>query len=333
MDLSALTVPGSVLDGAEYVTAAAHDVVIRDDALSDIARRIDARLAAGIDDVDVAFGSAGTVERDVNLILFETACNFCFWSERPEDAWKVPVGDPAVGDPAVGGWYGLAASFNSSARSGIPVWDATWMAQFTVERARRLFAGIGAPIPLIEQRVNNIVEVANYLLRCHHGKALDLLAAVDFSAPRIAAAIARELPSFRDGAWYAGRWVWILKRAQIFASDLAQLNARYPEFAIADCDQLTAFADYRLPQVLRHLGALEYSSSLAAVVDAGRILPAGSAPEVEIRAGTIVACELLKLHLVERTSADIDLGLWLISQDMRADPALLPHHRTPGPCY
>ncbi len=328
MDLAALTIPGCVLDGAQFVTAAAKDVVIREETLAGIAGEIDARLAAGIDDVDVAFGSAGTLARDVNLIMFETACNFCFWGERPEDAWKV-----VVGDTAVGGWYGLAACFDSSARSGVPVWDAEWMAQLTVERAHQLFAGVGAPIPLIEQRVNNIVEAANFLLRRHHGQVLDLLTTAKFSAPAIAAAIARALPSFRDGAWYAGRWVWILKRAQIFPSDLSQLSARYPEFRIAHCDELTAFADYRLPQVLRHLGALEYSSNLAAVVDAGRILPAGSAPEVEIRACTIVACERLKRYLAERTSADIDLGLWLMGQDLRADPALLPHHRTPGQCY
>jgi hypothetical protein len=143
----------------------------------------------------------------------------------------------------------------------------------------------------------------------------------------------RELPSFRDGAWYGGRWVWFLKRAQIFPSDLGQLNARYPEFRMANCDQLTAFADYRLPQVLRHLGALEYSPILAAVVDNGVILPVGSAPEIEIRACTIDVCERLKRYLPEHTSADIDLGLWLMGQDMRADPILLPHHRTLGQCY
>jgi hypothetical protein len=215
----------------------------------------------------------------------------------------------------------------------MPVWDAEWMSRLTVERAHRLFTGIGAPIPLIEQRVNNIVETANFLLQKHHGQAVDLLTTAGFSAPEIAATVVRELPSFRDGVWYRGRWVWFLKRAQIFPSDLGQLIARYPEFRITNRDELTAFADYRLPQVLRHLGALDYSSHLAADVDGGVILPAGSAPEVEIRACTIEACERLKLFLAGRTSADIDLGLWLMGQDLRADPGLLPHHRTPGQWY
>ncbi len=328
MGLAELRIPGSVLDGARYVTGIAHDVQLHDDRFTDIADRIRDRLADGIDDVDVAFGSAGTLDRDVNLILFETACNFCFWSERAETAWKVDIDGTAVG-----GWYGLAACFNSSARGGLPVWDAEWMANLTVERARQLFAGVSGSIPLIELRVNNIVEAANFLLRKHDGQGMNLLKSAGFSAPRIAATIVRELPSFRDGAWYAGKWVWFLKRAQIFPSDLGQLSARYPDFQVADRDQSTAFADYRLPQVLRHLGALEYSSSLAAAVDNGVILPAGSTPEIEIRACTIEVCEKLKSYLPERTSADIDLGLWLMGQDLRADPTLLPHHRTPGQYY
>ena len=328
MDLAALIIPGSVLEGAHLVVSRARDVVIRTDGLGDIASKIEARLAAGTDDVEVAFGSAGALERDVNLVLFDTACNFCFWTGRAEREWTVDVAGRVIG-----GWYALAACFNRAAHVGKPVYDATWMAELSIGRAGELFAGTGVPIPLIEQRVNNIVEVANFLLQKHDGQALNMLRSAAFSAPVIAATLARELPSFRDGAWYRGTWVWVLKRAQILPSDLAQLSTKYPAFQMTDCDRLTAFADYRLPQVLRHFGALTYSAGLAAVVDAGTILPSGSAPETEIRACTIEACEGLKRYLPQRSSADIDLGLWLIGQDMRLDPTLLPHHRTPGQYY
>ena len=171
MDLAALTIPSSVLDGARYVTAAAHDVVIPKGRLADIAGKIQARLAAGIDDVDVAFGSAGTVERDVNLILFETACNFCFWSEREEKAWQVDVDGTAVG-----GWYGLAACFNSSARSGVPVWDAEWMAKSHRGTSPAAICG-SQRFNTIDRACGSIISsrAANYLLRKHHGQALDLL--------------------------------------------------------------------------------------------------------------------------------------------------------------
>jgi hypothetical protein len=328
MDLAALMIPGSVLEGAHLVASRARDVVIRTDGLEAIASKIEVRLAAGTDDLEVAFGSAGALELDVNLVLFETACNFCFWTGNAEREWTVDVAGQVIG-----GWYALAACFGRAIHVGMPVYDATWMAELSIGRARELFAGTGAPIPLLEQRVNNIVEVANYLLRKHDGQALNMLRSASFSAPVVATTVARELASFRDGAWYRGTWVWFLKRAQILPSDLAQLSTKYATFQMTDRDRLTVFADYRLPQVLRHFDVLTYSPGLAAVVDAGAILPSGTAQEAEIRACTIEACEGLKRYLPERSSADIDLGLWLIGQDMRSDPALSPHHRTPGQFY
>jgi hypothetical protein len=46
---------------------------------------------------------------------------------------------------------------------------------------------------------------------------------------------------------------------------------------------LTMFADYRVPQLLRDAGVIVYSDCLAAVVDAGTELLAGSEEETQIR--------------------------------------------------
>lgn len=329
MDLETITLPGIVIESVEYVMDNAVDVTIDDASLRVVADKISERLSKGIDTVEDAFGSTGVLEQDVNLIFFETACNFYFWNEDDATKWKVNVEGRLIG-----GWYGLTACFNKALKNNIPVYDAAWMARLTPNIARNLFAGNDMQIPLLEQRVNNIVEMANFLLQEHDGQAINFIAANHCSAPHIAEEIVRALPSFRDGAFYKGRWVWILKRAQILPSDVSQLAAKYPEFAIADADKLTAFADYRIPQVLRHFGAISYSDNLAGTVNSSTILPVGSSQEIEIRAATVVACERLKQYLPgTTTSADIDLGLWLISQDIHDDPTLLPHHRTPGYFY
>jgi len=57
---------------------------------------------------------------------------------------------------------------------------------------------------------------------------------------------------------------------------------------------VTAFADYKLPQVLQHVGILQYSPSLEHKVDNGIFLEAGSPEELEIRENTIWAVELIK---------------------------------------
>jgi len=84
-------------------------------------------------------------------------------------------------------------------------------------------------------------------------------------------AIVGTFPSFRDAA------VWmpisglspsieirLFKRAQILVSDLAGAFANTGELHLEGRDQLTAFADYKVPRVLRHLGILRYGDKLAA---------------------------------------------------------------------
>ena len=52
-------------------------------------------------------------------------------------------------------------------------------------------------------------------------------------------------------------------------------------------EELTVFADYKLPQVLRRLGVLRYAPHLAERIDRLKPLEAGSREEGEIRAATV----------------------------------------------
>jgi hypothetical protein len=60
-----------------------------------------------------------------------------------------------------------------------------------------------------------------------------------------------------------------------------------------DIENLTVFPDYQLPKVLRDLGILEYEESLAYRVDSGIEIPRNSQEELEIRASTIHASDML----------------------------------------
>lgn len=330
MGKDTLKIPDDIVTGAEYVMDRARSVSIDESALVALADAVERRLERGIDTIETAFGTTGNLAHDVNIVFFETVVNFCFWADKNEDKWEVERDGVRLG-----GWYSLAACFERAISNGVPVYDAAYMANLTPGEAERLFAGIpgGAEIPLLDRRVKNLNEAGAYLLRAHDGQAMHLLESVDFSASRLAEKVTQEIASFRDGAVYNGRWVWILKRAQILAGDLAQLSARYPQFQIHDVDQLTAFADYRLPQIFRHFDVFIYSKALDERIDALEHIAPGEPCEVEIRAATIVASEQLKGYLPTRSSADIDIGLWLMSQDMRDDPQLRPHHRTPGWFY
>lgn len=332
MDLTHLSVPNSIRESAQYVYAHADDVTINDAALETLAVLVEERLALGIDNLETAFGTTGSLEKDCNIIFFETACNFYFWAQDETKRWKIQHDGETTG-----GWYGLVAAFKRALADDRPMYDTRYMASLSMEEASEIFIGIhNIQIPLLERRVGNIIEAARFLNEKHNGSCYEFFMSCDFSAPRIAEAITRNLASFRDGAWYKDQWVWIQKRAQILPSDLAQLSANYPDFQIKDLNELTIFADYRLPQVLRHYGALTYSDDLANRINTRQIIPSGSPEEVEIRAATLIACDRLKELCPTLKLSDIDLGLWLLSQDNREEndmSGMKPHHLTPGYFY
>lgn len=324
MELENLKVPTSVWESADFVMANACHVVIDESNLATLADKVRLRFAQGFDTVEDAFGSTNDLEKDINLVFFETAANFCFWGQDLSDRWKFQYGDGVCG-----GWYGLRNVFASALANGVPVYDATFMSRLTTAQASELFRGVNdRQIPLLEWRVNNIVEAAEFLLREHGGSAHRFIESCDFDAPTIAQKIVQALSSYRDGAWYHGRWIWILKRAQILPNDLSQLSQKYPEFTLKGKELLTVFADYKLPQVFRHYGVFEYSEALSNKIDGRQLISNGSPEEVEIRAATLVACKKLSKLCPDMTIADIDVSLWLLSQDARDDTEMKPHHMT-----
>jgi hypothetical protein len=148
-------------------------------------------------------------------------------------------------------------------------------------------------------------------------------------APRLAQMIAENFASFDDIAIYRGRKVRFFKRAQILVCDLWGAFGGKQWGAFDNIETLTAFADYKLPQILRAWGIVQYAPSLARKVDAQIELTASSAAEVEIRAATLWAVEFLRDALAARGrnlwSIQVDWILWEASQ--ARFEGMKPYHR------
>lgn len=91
--------------------------------------------------------------------------------------------------------------------------------------------------------------------------------------------LAAEFRSFQDQSRFEERRVRFLKRAQILAADLWASGAQ----SFCDIDKLTAFADYRIPQMLFALGVLSYSPPLDKAVRSGSVIERDSSWEIQIR--------------------------------------------------
>lgn len=263
-------------------------------------------------------------ERTVNWILLLDALNFCFWGEKDQPRWTVEY----QGD-IVNGYMAEAAALTRAVAEGLPLWDAAFLSDISEDTMATILRGTSVPIPLFEQRVHNAREVGRVLLTRYDGQFAHAIEHAQYDAVQLASLLAREFPSFHDVTRYRQRDIQFLKRAQICVADLHNAFGNTQWGALSNFKQLTCFADYKLPQVLRHYNVIEYIPALAELVDNQQLLKAGSEAEIEIRAATVWACELLQRALLQKgittTAADIDQLLWLMGQEAEQ---MRPYHRT-----
>ncbi len=254
----------------------------------------------------------GTAET-VRWIFVLDVLNHCFWPDPGEPVWTVVYN----GEPYSGYW-GLAASLKRAQEQGFPITDPDFLSSISAADLAEIFSGQGRA-PMLEERQKNLREAGSIILSELGGDIMSLFdPASGLSAVRLAGRIVSLFPSFRDEALYGTQRVYFWKRAQIFAFDVFTAFGGVAWGKFSDIGRLTAFADYKLPQVLRELGIISYSTELAARIDAMEHLQPGSEEEVEIRAMTVWAVEKLKDSFQERglqlTSTRIDNWLWRLGQ-------------------
>ena len=269
----------------------------------------------------------GAPDQAPNWVLLLDALNFCFWGAPDGPRWRV-TWRGVTHD----GYNALAAALSRAVEEGLPVSDADWLASLDgVTLAGVLRPDDGFPtIPLFAERLNNAREAGRTLRDRYDGRFVNVVEDAGYDAVTLALAVEREFSSFADVAEWRGHPVPFLKRAQILVSDLRAITGGAGAGAIRGMERLTAFADYKLPQRLRALGVLVYAEELARTVDSYTLIPAGSEPEVEIRAATVWAVEALRRALsrrdINRTASELDERLWVESQTRLPDER--PYHRT-----
>ena len=310
----------------------------------DTAKRVAAEsLQVQIEEQDLIRFSKGLSEKEVQLppwenlyhfydggektlfyLLVLDTLNFCFWPAPGAVKWEIEYESRELS-----GYYALAISLKQALESGIPIDQTEFLAELSLNGLKGILGGRGE-LQLLNERVQNINELGRALLEEYHGKASELVETAGESAIALVQMLYRRLCSFRDVAKYRGHQVPFYKRAQIFAADLCGAFQGKGWGRFKDMDKLTAFADYKLPQVLRHLGILRYAPELTNKIDQGISIEAGSPEEVEIRANTIWAVELIRQELERMGKSlrafEIDWILWSMGQDEAFKER--PYHRT-----
>lgn len=298
------------------VAAGAKWVRIDDAALAVLAERM-LDLPLHPNDEDPARRLQGSADDTVAFVLTLDAVNF-------GSGWFPHL----TKRPGRSGYFTIALSLEERFAAKGP-WSARELAALTRTEVTAVFGQDpdNAEIAgLMERFAAAWNELGRFLLDGWDGRFAGPIEEAEGSAEALVAVLAR-MPMWRDVARWRGRPVPFYKRAQIAASDLALAFDGRGLGGFDDLDQLTIFADNLVPHVLRCDGVLVYDANLAARIEEGTLLEAGSEEEVEIRACGVDAVERLvrrlRAHGVATTAHTLDHTLW----DRGQQPAYKAHPR------
>ncbi len=308
-----------VLDTTRHVAEAARDVAIDDDAIERWAKSLAANSfdAAG---PGLLEHLPGTRDQAANLVLLVDALNFCFWSPDPiRIQWRGRVYER---------YNAMLVSLILAAKSDPRWFDPRYWLLVPADELRQVLAGTGELL-MMPEREQVVRETARVLLDRYDGQFFRAADSVNFRAWPLAVLLMTNFESFRDVSRYGNKPVYFMKRAQICAMDLSAALRLKDHDGLEGLDELTAFADYRIPQALRHLGILRFSARLADVVDRAAELQPGTPEEVEIRSASVQAVDRMTAMARQnghRVAAwQVDCALWELSH---APEVNVPHHRT-----
>lgn len=257
------------------------------------------------------------------------ALNFSFWNTNEEKRWRWPA--TSADEHSDKGAVALGHSLRDAHARGVPLTDAAFLERLTPEILSEIIGGSGV-LPMMKERCSVLNEVGQVLNHVYDGQVISLIEHAKGDVNCAVARLIKDFPSFRDMAILDGRCIYFLKRAQIFISDLWLVMGDETAGQFENIESLTAFADYKLPQFLRAAGVLAYSEDLALHVDNRIPIQHASREEVEIRAATVQAVELLRSQLESETgrtvfTCKLDNCLWALSHSPEFE-SHAPHHLT-----
>jgi len=250
-----------------------------------------------------------SAENEIGACLFFNTVNFCFKDPASGNEYRYinPNGKSFL--RSTGFFQALADSRVqwNDLQEVSELSETKWMeiAQLTKENV--LYLG--------QERLNRIIGFAKYLiasrsssaagfLQDHHDKVLEILTALIHSG------------YFEDE---------FLKRAQVAIKNMDKILLHQRGFGLHGMDALTCMADYRLPQVLYNLSAVELSLSLKEKLTRQELIRPDSREERALRATVIVIGQQLSQQM-EINEAEIDDLLWEMSQEMaRENNMKIPH--------
>ena len=235
--------------------------------------------------------SAVLLETLLRYIFTIDTLNYCFW---PNEGFE---------------YYSLAKNLYETLKNNKNFFEIENLVGIKPEQLKENV--FKCDFNLINERARMIREVFTIIKYNYQGSCVNFVKECNKDATKLVKKIIDEFCCFRDHAIYNGE------------NDIIN-------FTKETISQLTMFADYRVPQILKAKGVLQYDKHLTDLINNKKEIPHGSKEEVEIRAATIQVVEQIKNQLKNQgknvMSIQVDVYLW--EEGEKIKDKMEPHHRT-----
>lgn len=252
------------------------------------------------------------VETIINFLLIYEAIDFSFWG-NPK--WTINV-DKGQEDGSTALLYAILKYVKEK--------DTTDFSNITKDEFRKILKG-NVEIPLFEERYSIIKNVSKIVNKEMNGNFYEFIKDITADT-ELFEIIVKYFPNFKDERKYNDKTIYFYKLAQLLTSDILHIRELKENIKV-DYSHIIGCADYKIPQVMRGLGILEYSDDLAKIIDNKEEIEENSQYEVEIRANMLVVIDKIAKELHHRV-CHIDINDYIWCQAKNGDVQLRPYHLT-----
>ena len=256
-------------------------------------------------------------ETIINFLLVYEAIDFSFWG-NPK--WTIDT-DNGKEDGSIALLYAILKYVKER--------NTTDFSNITKDEFREILKG-NVEIPLFEERYHIIRDVSKIVNENMNGNFCEFIKGITIDM-ELFNIIIKYFPNFKDERKYREKTIYFYKLAQLLTSDILH-TIELKENIKVDYSHLVGCSDYKIPQVMRGLGILEYIDKLSNIIDNKKEIEVNSEYEVEIRANMLVAIDLIKKKLENKVCA-IDINDYIWSQGRNKTIELKPYHLTRNTNY
>lgn len=243
------------------------------------------------------------VETIINFLLVFESIDYSFWG-RPK--WMIDT-EEGIKDGSDALLYVMLKYVKKTKN--------TDFSNISLNKFKKILKG-NVDIPLLEERYKTIVGISKIVNKRMKGNFYEFIKNIN-SDTQLFDIIISNFESFKDERNYNGKIIYFYKLAQLLTSDILHIREELEGIKV-DYSNLIGCADYKIPQILRALGIVEYNDELANIIDLSEHIEISSKYEVEIRASQIVVIEYIHNKLININPIDINDFFFVYSKKVKS---------------